>query len=564
MKHLFSLNIILFFLSLQLISGLCYAQTVQIGSIQDRQMRIQMLSSDSLSISTTIGPYQYKDYLSVIKQADPLAAPFQRPLKHTTYHLPGEVTFGILPFTFRNTINSRFPHSENNQAAWYGRGVNSEINAGGYLSHQFFTLSFQPHLIYQQNKDFQIPNFVTRRDGSVAFRPDVSSLFMDYPFRMGPESFYTFDWGNSSIRIHNKYIETGVSSEPLWWGPANHYPLVMSTNAPGIHHFFLGSRRPLTVPYLGNFSFQWIMGSPKQTEWFDGVGADQNRFLNAANIAYQLPFYPNLTLGITRVYQLFVNERISLSDITLIMGPLQKVNLISQEGEDEERQVRNQILSTYFHMRLPEARAEIYGEFFRDDHSYDIRDFINQPHHNSAYSFGFRKLFDGPFADFFSMNLEFTNLTASQLNQVRPQTYFYSHRLIQQGHTNRGQILGAAIGPGSNSQLIAVDVFKDQLNLGLLVQRVVVNDNFHFEKGSSKLLPGSSFGDYFRHRVNLNLGTHLLYISEPFYLQGKLLWTKAYNYGRYDYGRLHGINVTNYDRNDRSNIHFQISINYVF
>ncbi len=68
------------------------------------------------------------------------------------------------------------------------------------------------------------------------------------PYRFGPDAYSDFDWGLSSARIHYKSIEAGISTEPLWWGPGVQYALMMSNNAGGFQHLFLGTRSPLQLP----------------------------------------------------------------------------------------------------------------------------------------------------------------------------------------------------------------------------------------------------------------------------------------------------------------------------
>ncbi|MCC5943261.1 MAG: hypothetical protein JJU37_17085 [Balneolaceae bacterium] len=408
------------------------------------------------------------------------------------------------------------------------------------------------------------PRFISRdSDGNIRFIAEGVQDGMDAPFRFGPDPYTTFDWGYSSIRFHYNEFETGLSTEPLWWGPAVRYPLVMSNNAPGFKHFFLGTRERVKIPYLGAFQLRWILGYPKESEYFDGTGQGETRFTNAVNVAYSPPFFENLTVGIIRLFHLFETNGFEFSNVTRIFDPFSRSRLVSTQGDDGVRQDRNQLASFYAHLLLPEARAEIYAEFYKEDHSYDLRDLINQPHHNSAYTIGFQKISDFPWVDFINTNVEITNLTHTALRQVRVQSFFYTHSRIRQGHTNRGQVLGAAIGPGSNSQLLNIDAYKNEYKLGLFIQRYVDNDSFHFREGSASNALSANFGDYFRHRVNLNLGLNFLYGPGPFYINSRVVWTKAYNYGRFDYGRLDGINATNYDRNDRTNVQFQIGITYI-
>ena len=475
------------------------------------------------------------------------------------------VRIGLLPIQIQQTYNSRIPYGENNGAAWYGRGSNVDLNGGLYISSNYLTLNVNPQIVYQENSDFQRPRFIPRdSNGEIRYVAEGIGAALDAPFRFGPDPFTTFDLGNSSIRFHNNNLETGLSSEPLWWGPAVRYPLVFSNNAPGIPHFFLASRAPLTIPYFGDIQFRWILGYPQDSEYFDGSRSDFTRFTNAINLAYSPVFFKNLTIGMSRVYHMLEAGGFSLDNVTLIFKPGTKQDAVNPNLGGDITQDRNQLVSLYAHLRLPEARAEIYTEFYREDRSYDIRDFVNQPHHNSAYTVGFQKISNLPWIDFLKTNFEFSNLTSTQLNQVRPQAYLYTHSKITQGHTNRGQILGAAIGPGSNSQFLSFDAYKNNFKFGVFAQRWVDNDNFHLAQGSKTITPSQEFGDYFRHRVNMNFGFNFFYGPGPIYLNGRLIWTKAYNYGRFDYGEFDGISIRNYEHRDLVNIQFQVSITYTF
>ena len=541
------------------------SQSLPINHIQDEQIKINSLLSDSLNFSIINRPLPYNYYSQVLSgNSSTKSGWWNRPVYNYEISLAEHFKIGIQPFSLKTTHNSRLPYSENNQAAWYGRGLTTELSGGLYLSSNYLTVNIHPHMIYQQNQNYLHPRFIQRdNSGNPLYLAEYIGDGMDAPFRFGTDPFSTFDWGSSSIRLHYQSFETGISTEPLWWGPTIKYPLIMSNNAPGIPHFFIATRNPITIPYFGNIQFRWIFGYPEESEYFRGRGAGETRFTNALNFAYSPEIFPNLTIGLTRVFHLYEVDGFSFSNVTRMFDPFSRSRLVRIQGEDDIRQDRNQIASAYFHLKLPEANAEIYAEYYREDHSYDFRDFINQPHHNSGYAFGFSKISNAPFVEFIKTNLEFTNLTTSQLRQVRHQTFFYTHSRIRQGHTNRGQILGAAIGPGSNSQFFGMDAYKGNYKFGIFAQRVVDNDNFHFREGSASLSP-SDFGDYFRHRVDLNFGLNFLYAPGPFYLNSRLVWTKAYNYGRFDYGDFIGVTVSNYERNDRTNVQFQIGITYVF
>jgi len=527
----------------------------------DTQIEIQRLLSDSTFIAPTLRPYSINRYESLMNQHDSKRGWWNTPYRMKSTSMIGNIEAGVTPITVTNTLNTRFPYSENNGAAWYGRGFNSEWMGGFFFRNDFFTLTVSPHIIYQENMDFLEP----RRFSEVT-APYINEIGgdIDAPFRFGPDPFTTFDWGNSSIKFHYNEFEIGLSSEPLWWSGSKKYPLIMSNNAPGIHHFLLGTSEPVRVPWLGYVHFKWIMGYPQESGYFAGEVSGMTRFHNSGSLSFSPAFYPQLTLGVNRAYHVFQDNGFDYRDIFLLFDPIRRSSLVTRQGDDEIRQARNQIASFYVHLSLPAANAEIYAEFFREDHSFDFRDLFVQPHHNSAYSLGLQKISYTPYFDFIKTNLEFTNLTTSQLNQVRPQAFFYSHDPIAQGHTNRGQIMGAAIGPGSNSQYLSIDGYRNNYSIGLFIQRLVNNDNLHFREGSVSQSPFREFGDFFRHSINLNSGVNFLYKKNRIILQSRVTYTKAYNYGRFETAVYNGLNLQNHNRIDRENFQLQIGLTYLF
>ncbi len=210
----------------------------------------------------------------------------------------------------------------------------------------------------------------------------------------------------------------------------------------------------------------------------------------------------------------------------------------------------------------------MYGEYFREDSFYDYRDLFLEPDHDRAFTIGFQKVVEtSGFFDLFNLNAEINSLVPSRVAEVRPQTFYYRHGRIRQGHTNEGQVLGAAIGPGSASQYFGVDGYFDKGKLGLFVQRVAQNDYFHFEFYDNPRFDDAGRSgpkDIYRHRVNLNIGLNADYKIGPLLLSGKLVWNENLNYGRFNYGELEGINFDTVDKNDITNIQFQLSARYYF
>lgn len=551
------------------------AQPIPVGDLREEQLRIRQLlnGNDSLSISFSSRPVwkeTYDDFLDTSRSVDSW---WERNLEYAEREFSNTIRIGLYEPVFTNTHNTRLPVGENNGAAWYGKGLTSELQGGFYATSEYATLTFRPHLSYQQNLHFEVPRFVPRDSlGNVLYGADELGFGIDNPFRFGPDPYWTFNLGHSSFRLHYKGIEAGLSSEPLWWGPAVRYPLMLSNNAPGLKHAFLGTRKPISLPLnIGKFEFRWIWARPEDSEYFPKidpgqrderlVGLTNGRFMNGLNVIFSPSIVPNLHLGLIRVFHQYIPEEgLGLADYFDIFQAFQKETrheTIGNEGDD----LKNQLASAYLRWVWPESNAEIYLEFFKEDHNWDLRDFLMEPRHNGAYTVGFQKIILSDWIDFFRVNAEINSLVPNRLDEVRHQAYYYTHSIVRQGHTNGGQVLGASIGPGSESQYLGVEGYFESGKVGLFIQRWVDNDHFHFEYDQANRINPN--GDIWRHRVNLNIGSNVLYRTGPVILSGRIMWTKAFNYGRFDYGRFSGINFLTFEPHDVINLQFQLRVRYL-
>lgn len=555
-----------------LISGIgttVYSQIIPINDIKEEQLRIHQLLHGSELSSFTNRPVWNNIYLDYMNKDSSDYGIWSHTFKTMEYEYEPYIRSGVYMPVVKMTANSAVPYGENNEAAWYGKGINTELEGGFWITSDYLTITFRPQIVYQQNLDFDIPRFIPEdENGNIRYVAEGIGNTIDRPFRFGPSSFQTFSLGYSSVRAHFRNIEAGISTEPLWWGANVKYPLIMSNNAPGMPHFFFGTRGPLKIPYVGSFEFKYFGGFPKDSDYFDqDVQYQYDRFMNGINLSYSPFFAPNIHFGWTRaVHTYMIDGGLTSEDLGLIFDPFLLKNFEKTRGPISIIKPRNHLTSLYARWVWPESEMEIYGEYFRDDFAYDMRDLLMEPRHNSGYAFGFQKLIFAPLAHFYRVNVEFTNMTPSNLEVVRPQNYFYTDRLVRQGHTNQGQLIGAAIGPGSNSQFLGVDAYFDTGRVGIFMRRLADNNHFHFEYDRFLNRPEeyrNGFGDYFRQRTDVTIGTRGLLYFNSFLLTAELSWTKLFNYGRYNYGEFGpGINIRNFEKIDKTNIQFQIGITY--
>jgi hypothetical protein len=127
-------------------------------------------------------------------------------------------------------------------------------------------------------------------------------------------------------------------------------------------------------------------------------------------------------------------------------------------GVDQTGISSNEIVSVFTRWVLPHSGFELHAEYGREDHGYDLRDLTQEPDHSRAYNLGARKVFTSRSETMTAGRFELMNFQLPQLSRYRGEGEFYVHGLIRQGHTYKGQLLGADVGVGTGAgSVMAVD-----------------------------------------------------------------------------------------------------------
>ena len=77
--------------------------------------------------------------------------------------------------------------------------------------------------------------------------------------------------------------------------------------------------------------------------------------------------------------------------------------------------------------------------------------------------------------------------TGSRL--IRNAGSWYEHVWVYDGYTNKGEVLGSSIGPGSNSHYFSLNRIRNQEKIGLGLE-IIDNDNdfYHEAFASAKII----------------------------------------------------------------------------
>ncbi len=359
----------------------------------------------------------------------------------------------------RLAANSTFPFGMNDGALWAGRGLSLGVDAGVVVLAGPLTVRVQPTLVWAQNAGFAL--FDESRPGDARYGDPVQPFNIDAPQRFGGGMVARLDYGQSEIRLDLFGLAAGLSNATQTWGPATTHPLILGPNAPGFAHAFVGTGRPLPIG-IGQVHARLIVGRLDQSDWSPAPDSLARR-LGAGLVATFAPRWPaGLELGVTR----FSHRRWEPGQIPWegwrvpLEGLLFKKTLLDiDDPTSEDFLVENQLASAFARWALPAAKVEVYGEYARDDAALDLRELITEPDHQAFYTLGLRKLLDDGPQRMRLVRAEYVNARISHLQRVRPQTLFYVHSGLFQGHTNRGQVLGSAAVRGGGGAVLGFDSY---------------------------------------------------------------------------------------------------------
>jgi hypothetical protein len=99
-----------------------------------------------------------------------------------------------------------------------------------------------------------------------------------------------------------------------------------------------------------------------------------------------------------------------------------------------------------------------------------MRDFIQQPEHSRAYTYGFKKIFrQKNNKEYWQFMSEYTRLQQPSTFPVRSAYTWYVHGAMS-GYDQQGQILGAPSGMGGNYGMFRVSKFKGWQQVGVQLE----------------------------------------------------------------------------------------------
>ncbi|MBF9017763.1 MULTISPECIES: hypothetical protein [unclassified Oceanispirochaeta] len=420
------------------------------------------------------------------------------------------------PETFFS-YNSYRAYGHNDGALWQGKGFNNVTAFGMDWMNDWFSIRLYPEVWWAQNADYDI---VSTSESS-GWGDWWDGRGYDRLQRQGDDFLYDFNWGQSDLRLYwEDYLTFGFSNEEVVIGSGRENNILLSDNAGGFPHFDMGTYRPQEIWKLGTFETRFFWGFLEESDYYDDNPDNDTAWFSGMTIGYSPSFVPGLTLGATHQYYKPLQYWNALDLVAAV--PVFSSN---KPGADDDE---DGMISLDFNWIFPKVGFTVYGEWANNDYSHPI----TSPEHTSAQVLGLSQILKtwNP-GQKLTLSFEHANLAQTRTTKVRSAGPWYRHGFAgwTQGYSHDGQIPGAWIGPGSNSQWINFSYYHNKGMVGLEYTRICYDSDYFYnviinDPDYNK----STFGQFIDNDISIDA----LYFLGNWNLYGKatLLYTNNENW----------------------------------
>ena len=338
-------------------------------------------------------------------------------------------------------------------------------------------------------------------------------------------------------------MSLGVSNENIWWGPSIRNSIMMSNHARGFKHITFNTTKPLKTK-IGNFEWQVLSGRLESSRHLP-AGSDRQhggtnlyvpkfnqipeyddwRYLQGYTITYSPKWVPGLSLGFIRWVQMYsaqVKGRYTWMPGNPTWFPAFS-NLFRKNDSNGDLEAQaDQAAGVFLRWLWKDSNAEIYVDYDHNDSKFNIRDLILDSDHSRAVTVGLQKVFKIS-GDNYLFSWEWTQMEQTASRLLRNAQSWYEHINTLDGYTNEGEVLGAGIGPGSNSHYFSLNRIRDKEKLGIAIEIIDQDNDFYHEAFSSALDSRRNWKDF-----NLHLSFSKKY--KHLWLSSNLMCSRSVNY----------------------------------
>ncbi|MFY0687739.1 MAG: hypothetical protein JXQ90_11270 [Cyclobacteriaceae bacterium] len=380
-------------------------------------------------------------------------------------------------------FNSQYPYYHNNYNLLPTKGLQSLFSTGINLETPIFRMQIRPELVWSQNSEYRpfsnsLPDAYWQTRYKGWNRTDAHGYF-------GQESIRRLLPGQSYAKLHYKhFIEAGISTENIRWGPGRFGNLILGPSTQGFNHISIGSETPIETP-LGGIEYQVVMGRLENNNVspifppehglnpFTINKRREYRYFSGFSLAYHSNWLEGLSIAINLAQQQYWSDAKDQKSYF----PIGKVLFREGDGGNDDDEIRDQVFSITGRWIWQKTKTEIYYEYGLNDSPWNFRYFSIIPGHTRTYVFGITKSLD--FGEK-TLLFGFENISLSQstLRYVLNPGSWYEHYQIRQGLTHLGEPLGSSIPVGSDRQTIDFNLISESNIYSIIFERTIIDQDF--------------------------------------------------------------------------------------
>ncbi len=408
----------------------------------------------------------------------------------------GQIDFKILPIDYNIEFNSNHPYNRNNGTMIPNRGYQHIFSLGIYTKIGPLNITIKPEHHYAENKIFD--GFWEDHRDVIWERRYLLWNRIDLPERHGSKRHNDVFIGQSSISLNFKNLSLGISNENLWWGPSIRNSIMMSNHSRGFKHIKFKTIKPIETK-IGSFEWELISArlenSGHKPSGFDRTNAgrpiyipkinqiletDDWRYMQALMLSYSPKWIEGFSIGYMRWAQFY--SALVEGKYTWMSGNTNYFPIFSNLFRKNDQNVSHeeqtdQAAGLFFRWLWKESNAEIYTEYHFNDSKVNFRDLLLDSRHARAFTIGLQKIFK---KNSLKLSFEWTQMEQSGGRLLRDAGSWYAHMFVYDGFTNRGEVIGSGIGPGSNSQYISITKIKERSKLSLGIEIIHHDNDFYY------------------------------------------------------------------------------------
>jgi len=478
----------------------------------------------------------------------------------------GGPVFKLLQAGYTFQTNTNLPIGYNDGSMIPALGVQQRVTIGAMMRYKNLTIQLQPEFVSAANTDpVPFQSDLTDKNYYARYYLFEANKISNFS-RIGKTPYQALFAGQSSIRYNTGNISFGISTENLWWGPGIRNSLVLTNNAPGFTHFTINSMQPIHSKW-GNWEFQFVIGNlanpttenpdndTMRTIWSDGIAKKSNtgRAILGYIVSFNPKFAKNLFIGATGASYFFTSPVATFPTVLIT--------------DQENKAGPSRLGSLFVRYKMPKDNAEVWIEYGRSNRWAAPWNLIGDTI-PTGYSAGIRKLVPVGRSKgaYMAIGFEITQLqmpdTRLIFNAANPfgipkTNGWYTSAYNNQGYTNQAQVMGASIGPGSNSQTLFIQWIKGSKRIGFQFERVAHNNDFALYNYFNGIVGQGTTNKYW---VDVNWGLNAQWNYKQFLFSAFYTYTKSLNYR---WVKIDG-GFAGPSTSDRNNSQFAASIHYFF